>query len=91
MNAIMFTRGPAFKQCDGKDPFPGITSIHQLDIYPLLNNLLGIKPEKYNGNVQKIKYLMKNPDSTEDISSDESKIKPEIALFFVSLIILYIY
>ena len=91
MNAIMFTRGPAFKQCDGKDPFPGINSIHQLDIYPLLNKLLDIKPGKYDGNVNKVKYLLKDPDSIEDVSSGQPKIKPGIAFLLLSLMIFHLY
>ncbi len=91
MNSIIFTRGPAFKHCEGVEPYTGINSIHQLDIYPLLNKLLGINPEKYNGNVTKVKYLLKDPDSLEATSSGQPKIKPEITFFLFSLIILYFY
>ena len=90
MNTIMFTRGPAFKQCEGREPFPGINSIHQLDIYPLLNNLLGIRPGKHDGNVTKVEYLLKDPDSLEAASSEQPK-TTEIAFFLFLFIILNLY
>ena len=72
MHTVMFTRGPAFKGCNGHVPPVEASLINQVDIYPLLAHLLQIQPEKNDGSVKKVKYLLKNPHSIEDFTNAAS-------------------
>lgn len=65
MQTVMYTRGPAFRSCNGNSPLAEAGPIKQVDIYALLAHLLQIVPEKHEGSVEKVKSLLKNPRSIE--------------------------
>lgn len=55
MHAIFYAFGPSFKTHYQSGP------IENIDVYPLMARLLGIRPAQVDGNLEKMNLLLKNP------------------------------
>jgi predicted AlkP superfamily pyrophosphatase or phosphodiesterase len=53
MRALFVAEGPSFRQNDVVPPFPNV------DVYPLLARVLGITPERNDGNLAEVESLLK--------------------------------
>ena len=56
MNPIFMARGPQIRRAYEILPF------HQVDLYPLLCDMLEITPSAHNGTIDRVKSMLKLPD-----------------------------
>jgi alkaline phosphatase D len=55
MHAIFYAKGPNFKKGYVSEP------LHNIDIYPLIANILNIQPAQVDGKLERIRHILKEP------------------------------